>query len=199
MMWTLRMMMTRCNIYIFIKIYCILIMENINITSFFDYIIDKEKSIKIANLLNYMYETKLLNTELLLNCIKALILIFYLDKNSFDIYYNILHYINNDMNKNIRELNFNKLKSINLSHQLELNNNIVEDIIIYTNLYILANNNNIDKMIIDLINLITNIQQLNTTFEVKTFFYLNILKKSKIEHINLVNVDIISKINHFIE
>jgi hypothetical protein len=191
--------MTRCNIYIFIKIYCILIMENINITSFFDYIIDKEKSIKIANLLNYMYETKLLNTELLLNCIKALILIFYLDKNSFDIYYNILHYINNDMNKNIRELNFNKLKSINLSHQLELNNNIVEDIIIYTNLYILANNNNIDKMIIDLINLITNIQQLNTTFEVKTFFYLNILKKSKIEHINLVNVDIISKINHFIE
>ena len=59
------------------------------------------------------------------------------------------------MNKNIRELNFNKLKSINLSHQLELNKNIVEDIIIYTNLYILANNNNIDKMIIDLINLIT--------------------------------------------
>ena len=56
-------------------------MENINITSFFDYIIDKGKSIKIANLLNYMYETKLLNTELLLNCIKALILIFYLDKN----------------------------------------------------------------------------------------------------------------------
>ena len=174
-------------------------MENINITSFFDYIIDKEKSIKIANLLNYMYETKLLNTELLLNCIKALILIFYLDKNCFDIYYNILHYINNDMNKNIRELNFNKLKSIDLSHQLELNNNIVEDIIIYTNLYILANNNNIDKMIIDLINLITNIQQLNTTFEVKTFFYLNILKKSKIEHINLVNIDIISKINNFIE
>ena len=65
-------------------------MENINIISFFDYIIDKEKSIKIANLLNYMYETKLLNTELLLNCIKALILIFYLDKNSFDMYQDIL-------------------------------------------------------------------------------------------------------------
>ena len=53
-------------------------------------------------------------------------------------------------------------------------------------------------MLIELTNLICVIQELNTTIYIKSSIYLRILKKSKIEQINLLNNDIITKINKFI-
>ena len=174
------------------------IIMSINIKSFFINILEIDETVKIDNILNLMYLNNLLNTELLLNIIKALVLIFYLDKNNFIIYYTILEKINNFINSDVRDNCFNNLKKLNLSQQFKLDSDIIDDIIIYTNQYILLHYNNLEKMLIELTNLICVIQKLNTNIYIKSSIYLCVLKKSKLEQINLLNTDIINKINKFI-
>ena len=159
-----------------------------------------EKNNNIIELLNQMMEDKILNEELYLNLVKALVLIFHLNQNNYNIYYNLFCHIIHKMNKTLRKNCFNKLKTLKLSKQLELSDTLIEDIIIFTHHYILNNtmknkhmnqstsvldenygHNNeeiktIDKVLIDWINIICLIQQLKISFELKIYYYLYIIK-----------------------
>ena len=145
-----------------------------------------EKSNNIIELLNQMMEDKILNEELYLNVVKALVLIFHLNQNNYNIYYNLFWHIIHKMDKTLRKNCFNKLKTLKLSKQLELSDTLIEDIIIFTHHYILNNMNNIsmtdeeskliDRALIDWINIICLIQQLKISFELKIHYYLYIIQ-----------------------
>ena len=145
-----------------------------------------EKSNNIIELLNQMMEDKILNEELYLNVVKALVLIFHLNQNNYNIYYNLFWHIIHKMDKTLRKNCFNKLKTLKLFKQLELSDTLIEDIIIFTHHYILNNMNNIsmtdeeskliDRALIDWINIICLIQQLKISFELKIHYYLYIIQ-----------------------
>jgi len=145
-----------------------------------------EKNNNIIELLNQMMEDNILNEELYLNLVKALVLIFHLNKNNYNIYYNLFYHIIHKMNKTLKKNCFNKLKTLKLSKQLVLSDTLIENIIIFTHHYILNNTMNkykknedvkiIDKVLIDWINIICLIQQLKISFELKIYYYLYIIK-----------------------
>ena len=172
-------------------------MKNIlNITSFFNNCIDINNTVKLVNLLELMYKDMLINTEILLNLVKALVLIFHLDNDNYNIYYSILHYIYYDMNKITRNLFFEKINSINLSSQLQLDDNIIENIIIITNNYIIDNFtiNCIEEKVIEFINIIIILQQLNCNISLhyKIKLYQYIIK-------NIIDINDFNKIISYIK
>ena len=135
----------------------------------------------IIEVLNQMMEDKILNEELYLNLVKALVLIFHLNQDNYNIYYNLFFHIIHKMNKTLKKNCFNKLKTLKLSKQLELSDTLIEDIIIFTHYYIVNNTKNedvkiIDKVLIDWINIICLVQQLKISFELKIYYYLYIIK-----------------------
>lgn len=145
-----------------------------NISSLFNYLITPSQSNKLVYLLNQMLENHLLTEELYLNLIKSLLLIFHLNKDCFDIYYNILHHIsfNIDIIKT--------LYSIDLSKQVDVIDTVIEDIIISTHNYIVSNYSfpNPNDKIIEWINIIHSINKLDTSLNFKISFYLYIIKHS---------------------
>lgn len=148
------------------------------IISLFNYIIPYDESIKIVILLNKMLKQNILCKELYLNLIKALILLFYLDSKHYIFYHNMLsHILNNSTNLlNI----FNKLNNIDLSYQLEMNENIIEKIIIYTNNYIIKDFSfdMIENKLSNLVNIINILEQLKISTELKINIYLHIIKNT---------------------
>lgn len=168
----------------------------INITSFFNNYIDINNTKKLVKLLELMYKDTLINTEILLNLIKALVLIFHLDNDNYDIYYSILYYLYYDMNKNSRNHLFDKIKLINLSSQLQLDDNIIEDIIIATNIFIIDDFTlaKIEERIITFINIILIIQELNNNISLyyKIKLYQFIIK-------NYININDFNKIISYIK
>jgi len=146
----------------------------------FNYIINKDESIKIVKLLDQMTKCNILSTELYLNIIKALILIFHIDKNLFNVYYDILNYINNNFYNDTLYKICVKLNSIDMSYQLELSEQIIENIIIYTNIFIMKDftMDILENKLIFLLNLITTLQQLHISVDLKINIYINIIKNN---------------------
>ena len=170
------------------------------ITSLFNYIINNKDSVKIVTLLNKMLEGDIINEEIFLNLIKALILIFHLDISYFDIYYKLFCYILYKMNEEIQVLLFDKIKKLNLSEQIYLSDYLIENIIIYTNKYIIQNfiiDSMIDMKIMEWINIINIIGKCNTSIYMKCYIYLYIIKQKNKVTIMEVNT-IINTINKFI-
>jgi hypothetical protein len=170
----------------------------LNISSLFNYLVNNTESNKLVNLLNQMLENNLLNEELYLNLIKGLILIIYLNKDCFDIYYNILHYINFKMNSRLKMDCFDKLKNLHLSQQQYISDTTIENIIIYTHNYIINDismqHNTIDDVITNLINIITLIKKLHVSTEFKITLYLYIVKHTELKHQDINStIDIINK------
>lgn len=149
----------------------------INIANFFNNI-DINDMNKLVLLLELMYKDGLLNTELLLNLIKALVLIFHLDNNNFDIYYNIFYYLYYDMNKKLCNILFDKMKEIKLESQVYLHDIQIENIIIAINNYIIDNHimAKLEEKIIQLINTTIILQRLNQyislNYRVKLYIYV---------------------------
>ena len=60
--------------------------NTLEFTSLFNYILNENDSVTIVTMLNKMLEEALINEEIFLNLIKALILIFHLDISYYNIY-----------------------------------------------------------------------------------------------------------------
>ena len=146
----------------------------------FDIFIEKEKSRKLLQLVNLMYEKKILDEELTLNLLKALILILYINKDNYDVYYELLTYITFNMNKKFRKYTISKLQNLDLSLQFNLDEKFVDKIIINTNLLML-NTTFVDiESLIDLwLVIIDNICSIKSSILFKVSVYIHFIK-----HIN---------------
>lgn len=161
-------------------------MKNISdISSLFNYLVNDTQSSKLVNILNQMLESNLLNEELYLNLIKGLILIFHLNKDCVELYYNIFHYIYYKMDDKARNVLFIKLKIIDLSKQVELSDTTIENIIIYTHNFIITDIDCIDKTITQWIKVIMATNRITTSTEFKISIYLYIIKNP-----NIISADI---------
>jgi hypothetical protein len=105
------------------------------ISSAFDIILNEEQKNKIFNCLEILYIKNYINDELLLNFIKAFVLIFYNNPNNCEIYVKLLKSLSEEEAMKL----FNLLKKINLSYQMKINENIVNKIILAINNYIINN------------------------------------------------------------
>ena len=157
--------------------------------SLFNYIITKKQSTQLEYILNLMLKDDLINKELYLNFIKALIVIFTLDNNNFSIYYNLFYNIYYKMDKSIQQKICNKIKTIRLSRQLELNDEMIDNIILSTNIYILKNQDNVEQLIINIINILTLIKQLSISLHLKSLLYINIIKQKSCQNISINQVN----------
>ena len=149
----------------------------------FNSIISKNKSKALLILLDLMYKKKILNKELVLNLIKGLILIFYVNIDQIDIYYNfyykLLYYITFELDKAKRKEIFNKLKKIKLSLQFNLEGYIIDKIILVTNHFLMNINSKYSfDILLDLwVGILDNIKLLNTSFDFKIKIYFHFIKK----------------------
>jgi hypothetical protein len=106
------------------------------ISSAFDIILNEKQKNDIFNYLELLYNKKYINNELLLNLIKAFVLIFYNNPNNCDIYLKLFKSLTEEENIKL----FNLLKKINLSYQVKMDEYTINKIILAINNYIINNN-----------------------------------------------------------
>jgi hypothetical protein len=99
----------------------------------FKVLIERKKSKKLLLLLDNMYKDDILDEELVLNLIKGLVIIFYIDSHFYELYYEILHYFYNNTDDVFKNKIINTIKYIDLSKQFILDDIIIDKIIINTN------------------------------------------------------------------
>ncbi len=117
----------------------------LDITSLFDTILlDENIKHNIVNILQELFVNDIINTELLLNMVKAFILIFNSNPENAKIYYDILNNIPLDQKRKI----FGYYKKIKLINQVNLNTYMVEKTIYYVNNFIINNYNKLKNDII---------------------------------------------------
>ncbi len=112
------------------------------ISSLFNIILNDNQKNNIINCLESLYKNNYINTEILLNLIKAFVVIFNINSDYSDIYYNILNKLT-DKEKEFISLNIKKIK---LSNQTLLTNYTINKIIYSINTYIINNYNNINTI-----------------------------------------------------
>ena len=108
--------------------------DTFDISSAFN-MINEEERYTFLNCLENLYKTNIINTEILLNLVKAFIYIFELNPEYVNIYCDILIKLSSDEKTKI----FNLIKKINLSKQTSLDEYIIEKIISSINKYIINN------------------------------------------------------------
>jgi hypothetical protein len=169
------------------------------ISSAFDITLNEEQKQNIFNCLEKLYINNYINDEILLNFIKAFIIIFEKNSKYCDIYIKILSSLSDKDNKKI----FNLLKKIKLSNQIKMNEPTINKIILVINNYIVAtqqidplgHNNNINN-ILNAYN-IYDIIRLNKkmSFENKIQLYIILLKQKS----NIIDVrQTIIQVNKFL-
>jgi len=107
------------------------------ISSGFDIILNEEQKNILFNYLETLYIKNYINDEILLNLIKAFVLIFYTYPKTCDIYIKLLNSLSEEETVKL----FNLVKKIKLSYQMNMNENTVNKIIFAINNYIIINNN----------------------------------------------------------
>ena len=140
-------------------------------------LIDKKDIVILLKLVNELYKKNILNEELILNLIKAFVIIFYIDKNNYQIYYNLFEYFN--LNKKFSNKLFKILKKIDFSIQINISQKVIDKIIIITNYYIInIKKENYEKhlsLLYDILFLVVNI---NASINFKINLYLYLIKYS---------------------
>ena len=167
----------------------------------FSSLISKKKTLKLLIIINNLYKKKILNEKLILNIIKAFVIIFYLNKDAFNNYYNLLVYLNN--NEFISNKIFKKIKLIDLQLQFELPIKIVDTIIIVLNNFILEITESEYNIKINMLyDILTSVMYTHASIEYKIKLFLYFLKESKER--NKINMsydikEVKSIINNFID
>ena len=127
----------------------------------FNSLISKKKSLKLLKIIDLLFKKNILNEELVLNFIKAFVIIFYLNPDYFNDYYKILNNIAFKMKIPINKDILKKLKQMKFSNQIYLSNFIIDKIIITTNTFIIENKDllieNNFVIIYDILNTIFNL------------------------------------------
>ena len=137
----------------------------------------EKKSEELLELLQRMYDNKILTKELILNLIKGMVIIFYIDNIYYDLYFEILNYFNNNLSKEKQILLVNSISKINLSLQFELDEYYIDKVIIYTNnLFSLVIKYDIES-ILDIWNfIIIQIKKVKKSKEIKILLYVELIK-----------------------
>jgi hypothetical protein len=105
-----------------------------HISSSFDFLNISNKN-NILIYLNNLYENEYINDEILLNFVKYLIYIFFINPSYSDIYIDIFKNLNDEENHKL----FSLIKKIKLSNQMLLHDSTIEKIIISINNFIIKN------------------------------------------------------------
>lgn len=106
------------------------------ISSAFDIILNEIQKKKIFNTLEKLYINNYINNEILLNLIKAFIVIF----NNNPEYSYIYSKLFDNLSKEETVKLFNLIKKINFSHQMNMDENTINKLILTINHYIIHNN-----------------------------------------------------------
>lgn len=160
----------------------------------FSTLINKKKTLKLLKIIDKLYKKKILNEEIILNLIKAFVIIFYLEKDSFYQYYDLLIFLNK--NKKFSNKIFKKIKNLNLKKQFNYSSNTIDKIILSINNYIKKIPNKEYEYYLNILNeivsIVLNIETSNN-FRVNMFlFYLNKVNS------NLLNIKDLEEIKYTI-
>ena len=138
-------------------------------------LISKNKTKYFLKLIDELYKKNILNKELILNFVKAFVIIFYLDNSHYDIYCKIFNHINSN-SKKYKKL-FNLIKNINFRVQINISQRFIDKIIIITNYYIVnLVNKDIDKYLDILYHILLTVNEIQLSTEFKINLYLYLLK-----------------------
>lgn len=145
----------------------------------FKVFLDMKKTDKILYLLQNLYNKKILDKELILNLIKGLIIIFYIDQIYFELYYEILDYFYCKMNKELQIKIVNTISRLDLSKQFEIDDYYIDKIIINTNnLFALVIKYDINLIFNIWIYVINQVKKNKLNTENKILLYSRLLKDS---------------------
>ncbi len=136
------------------------------ISSAFDIILNKKQKENLYNYLEILYIKKLINEEILLNLIKAFVLIFYNNPEHCNIYLKIFNSLSEEETSNL----FKLLKKVNLSYQMKMSESIINKIILTINSYIINNYNNNN---INYYNILMNVYNIYDTIKLNKKITLN--------------------------
>jgi len=142
----------------------------------FDVLLSTEKRDEIINILNIMYKKKYLSLEIILNLIKAFILVIYIDTNNYDIYIQYFDHILNIMNDVDRDYILYKINSLELENQKYLSDKVIENIIIETHNLLKLDTNKNDLLLL-LIEIIKYTNQIKYSLEYKVNIYTQFIKE----------------------
>lgn len=153
-----------------------------DISSIFDNILDIELKNDILKCIEDLYINKYIDTEILFNIIKAFVIIFSVNPNYANVYYYIL---SNLSEKNKVKL-FLYMKNINLSNQVNISEENIQNIILTINRYIIKHYINIDILVIftRIYNIYEIINRYNIPLDMKIQLFIILLNKN----INIVEI-----------
>lgn len=145
----------------------------------FKVFLDNNRTNKILYLLQKLYDNKTLSKELVLNLIKGLIIIFYIDNSFFDLYFEILDYFDKKMDNKIKTSIIKCIKKLDLSLQFDLEEYYVDKVIVYTNnLLSMVTRYNINIIFNIWIIIIEQIKKIKLNKENKILLYCELIKLS---------------------
>ena len=111
------------------------------ISSAFDIILDDSQKQNIFRILELLYTNNHINEEILLNLIKAFIVIFYNNASHCCIYIELFDKLSKEETIKL----FNLIKKIKFSHQIHIGESLINKIILTINSYIINNSSNINS------------------------------------------------------
>ncbi len=166
------------------------------ISSAFDIILNDSQKQNIFRILELLYTNNHINEEILLNLIKAFVVIFYNNKDHCNIYIELFDNLSEEETIKI----FNLIKKIKFSYQLYIGESYINKIILTINSYIINNynynnNNSSFNILLNIFN-IYDIIKLNKkiSFQNKIQLYIVLLKNNA----NIIDVrQSIALINKF--
>lgn len=143
----------------------------------FKIFLEEKKSDQLLELLQTLYKDKILSKELILNLVKGMVIIFYIDNLYYELYFEILCYFYYNLSKDKQRAIVNSISKIDLSLQFELDEYYIDKVIIYTNnLLSLVIKYDIE-IILDLWAYIINqIKKVKTNKETKILLYTQLIK-----------------------
>lgn len=161
-------------------------------TKIFKMFLDEKKSNELIKILQTLYKKKILSKELILNLVKGLVIIFYIDNKYYELYFEILYHFLNNMNEPKQKQIINSLSKVNLSLQFELEEYYIDKVIIYTNnLLTMIVNYDIENILEIWSFIITQIRKIKLSKELKILLYSQLIKDT----INTLNEEKENSIN----
>ena len=150
------------------------------ISSAFDIILDDSQKQNIFRILELLYTNNNINEEILLNLMKAFIVIFYNNDSHCNIYIELFDNLSKEETIKL----FNLIKKIKFSHQIHIGESLINKIILTINSYIINNYNSLNynnnfNMLLNIFN-IYDIIKLNKkiSFQNKIQLYIILLKNN---------------------
>ena len=170
-------------------------MDIYSFKKFFNSLLDKKDTNKLLEILSVLIKNHIFNIEFTINLVKGLVLIFYLDKTNFTLYYSIFNELAYNSSKTLQKKIYNTVKNMDFSLQFCLNEYVIENIILYTNNILIDTNLNLDQKIDFFFYLINKLKNLSISFNYKIQLYIYFTKNYQV-----VNFDnCISLIKNFIK